>query len=61
FELSLSEEDILAEIRRLAGLQGRRPEDLRQEMVEAGTIDQLRDRLIEGRIADRILPEATQL
>jgi hypothetical protein len=61
FELSFSEEDILAEIRRLAGLQGRRPEDLRQEMVEAGTIDQLRDRLIEGRIADRILPEATQL
>jgi len=61
FGVTFSEEDILAEIRRLAGLQGRRPEELRQEMVEGGGIESLRDRMIDARIADRILPVATQL
>ncbi len=61
FDVTFSEEDILAEIRRLAGLQGRRPEELRQEMVESGGIEPLRDRMIDGRIADRILPQATLL
>ncbi|MDP7030384.1 MAG: hypothetical protein QF733_09210 [Phycisphaerales bacterium] len=59
FELGIAEQDVAAEIQKLAAAQGRRPEDLRKEIVDANQIDMVANRVFEQKIADRILAEAT--
>lgn len=56
-----SEDDVLAEIRRLAAQTGRRPEDLRNQLVEQGTLSSVEQTVVLGRITDEILPQATVL
>ncbi|MDP7071099.1 MAG: hypothetical protein QF561_07100 [Phycisphaerales bacterium] len=59
FELGIAEQDVTAEIQKMAAAEGRRPEDLRKEIVDANQIDMVANRVFEQKIADRILAEAT--
>lgn len=52
--IRVSEEDILNEIRNDAASEGRRPEDLRNELVESGRIANVGDRVHELKILDHL-------
>ena len=53
-----SEDDILAEINRMAALSGRRPEDLRNEIAAEGKHKTLEQTVILGKLADAIMLKA---
>lgn len=57
----VTEEEILQEIRAEAAKLGRRPEDLRQELVDSGRISNISDRALELMLADRLAASATVL
>ena len=59
FEVGIAEQDVTSEIQKMAAAQGRRPEDLRKEIVDADQIDMVANRVFEQKIAECILSEAT--
>ena len=50
YELQFSEQDIQDQIRNLAALQGKRPEDYRQELIESGQINALQAQVLEHKV-----------
>ena len=58
FEVGASESDIKKEIQDMAAVQGRRPEELRKEILDAGQIDAIAARVFERKITDEIIQRA---
>lgn len=58
FEVAASESDIKKEIQDMAAVQGRRPEELRKEILDAGQIDGIAARVFERKITDEIIQRA---
>ena len=59
--VEIGEEEILEEIRNEAALTGRRPEDLRKQLVDEGRIPIISERVRELKIIDKLIPMATSL
>ena len=58
FEVGASESEIKAKIQDMAAMQGRRPEDLRKDILDAGQVDVVAAQVFEQKIADQILQRA---
>lgn len=58
-EVQHSEDDVLAEIRRMAAQSGRRPEEVRNELVESGTLSTIEQAVVTSRVVDALLPKVT--
>ncbi|MCH2140851.1 MAG: hypothetical protein MK100_07435, partial [Phycisphaerales bacterium] len=58
FEKGASESEIKEEIQNLAAAHGRRPEELRREIIDAGQIDVIASRVFERKIAAEIINRA---
>ena len=58
FELQLGEEDVQEQIRNLAALQGKRPEDYRQELIDSGKIHAISAQVLEQQITRLALGQA---
>lgn len=56
-DLSMHEGDLQAEIVKLAALNGKRPEELRKELVEANQIQAVTDRVIQLKIFEALAPQ----
>ena len=59
FQLKASEADIQEQIRLIASNQGKRPEQVRKDLIDSGRIDAVTKQVIEQKVVDRILGEAT--
>jgi len=59
FNLEVSEPEIEAQIQMMASLQGKRPETLRREIVDADSIDKVAKSVFERKATEKILLEAT--
>ena len=57
-ELQLGEEDVQEQIRNLAALQGKRPEDYRQELIDSGKIHAISAQVLEQQITRLALGQA---
>ena len=57
--ISFNEDDILAEVRRIADRSGKRPEDVRKELVDRGDLQNLEHSVVLGRITDKVISQAT--
>ncbi len=58
YELQFSEQDIQDQIRNLAALQGKRPEDYRQELIESGQINALQAQVLEHKVTRLVSTKA---
>lgn len=58
YDLQLSEEEVQDQIRNLAALQGKRPEDYRQELVDSGKIHAISTQVLEQQITRLALDQA---
>lgn len=59
--VEIGEEEILEEIRNEAALTGRRPEELRKQLVDEERIPLISERVRELKIVDKLIPMATSL
>ncbi len=59
FQVGASEEDLLDAIKAEAARTGRRPEDLRSELVESDSLPAFTERTVELRVIDHVLEHAT--
>ena len=59
--ITIGEEEILEEIRSKAAQSGRRPEDLRKELVDNGRVSLITDKVRERKIIEALIPVATKL
>ena len=57
-EVQLSEEEVQDQIRNLAALQGKRPEDFRQELIDSGKIHAVTTQVLEHQLTRLALAEA---
>ena len=61
FKVSVTEEELLEQIRHEAAKMNRRPEDLRKEIIESGNISAVGDRVRELKVFDQLARMATTL
>lgn len=59
--IQIGEEEILEEIRNEAALAGRRPEELRKQLIDEGRLSSISERVRELKIVDKLIPMATSL
>jgi FKBP-type peptidyl-prolyl cis-trans isomerase (trigger factor) len=60
-KISVTEEELLEQIRYEAAKLNRRPEDLRKEIIESGNISAVGDRVRELKVFDQVAGMATSL
>lgn len=59
FGISVNEDAMIGEIAEIAAEQGRRPEDVRHELVQTGNLQSVMIRVLERLVVERVLEEAT--
>ena len=57
--IGLHEQNVQDRIRQLASLQNKRPEDLRKELVDAGLIGSITEQVVEAKITELALTQAS--
>ena len=60
-QLQIGEENIQEQIRNLAALQSKRPEDYRQELIDSGQISLIQSQVLEHKVTRLVAAKATMV